>query len=182
MQPRNLALLSIFGFLLPNVSPTIILPTLTVTASSTAVAAAGLLVGAAGLVAGKIALLAGLRPRKRHGRSLEDPVSDKIIENMLTTAAELDSTTHCSMRLVCELASLQEEQLASDESLLMSLFITSKKLETGLMIQNVLTPFHTAAYLGQRFKDKKVCANKYKLCPYDASLIMDTFRHQNTNK
>jgi len=172
------------------------------TISAPALAAVGggaLLLGAAGLLGGAIgAAKAGRRGRSHyrhsgygggHGyrgrRSItgeviaDDGFSANAVDVLFATATAVDQETNCGARLVCELSATPVNQLAADESLLMSLFADQTPLYLD-QVNDPSTPFQLAAFLGKNSLSTTACENTYTKCTLNAAQIMEILR-QNGN-
>jgi len=176
------------------------------TISAPALAAVGggaLLLGAAGLLGGAIGAAKARRRGRSHyhhggygggygyrgRRSITESITGEVIADdgfsanavdvLFATATAIDQDTNCGARLVCELSATPINQLAADESLLMSLFADQTPLYLD-QVNDPSTPFQLAAFLGKNSQTTTACENTYTKCTLNAAQIMEILR-QNGN-
>ncbi|CAL4166245.1 unnamed protein product, partial [Meganyctiphanes norvegica] len=144
----------------------------TLTVSNVALAAIG---GAAALLglAGLLAIKGGGRHRRQ--AIADDGFSANAVDILFSAAGALDQETNCGLRLVCELAATPEDQLASDEQLIMNLFGSQAPISND-KINNHATPFQLAVFLGRQSADVSACGNTYTKCQFNSHQIMEILR------
>ncbi|XP_076069229.1 uncharacterized protein LOC143041286 [Oratosquilla oratoria] len=142
------------------------------TTATTAMAAgllgpAGMALAATTAVVGALAIgavaLAAKRRRGKRDTSYSHCLPLENVDVFFTLAANSDPLG-CGFRLVCELEATTDDQLTSEEQLVLSLFGSG---------------FQYAAFVGSRTANASDCASIFDRCPFDRKQIMDAFRSSN---
>ncbi|XP_071540378.1 uncharacterized protein [Panulirus ornatus] len=103
----------------------------------------------------------------RRRRSLEDFLKDTKIQEIYTQIAAEDKD-QCGLRLVCELAQKDLQDLAEDESQILNPYSGAGKSD-GTHYGN----YDEAVWYG---KEGHSCATHYQRCAYTSDQVMDAYR------
>jgi len=139
-----------------------------------AAVAAGAVAVAGALVLGGLLAATGTSRGKRDINSQCLPTNNP--ELFITLAANTDRFG-CGLRLVCELEATPDEQLGTDEKLILSMFGRQVKPATfsQLSAANPKSGFQNAAFIGKNAKNVSECAEAFDQCPFDRATIMAAF-------
>ncbi|XP_064115258.1 uncharacterized protein LOC135221408 [Macrobrachium nipponense] len=108
------------------------------------------------------------RHHYRYGRSAQDDSS--ALERTMNLIRQQDFSG-CGLKLVCDLASMTDDQLASEEMSILSLVGTSIKPGEGLLPTSALQEYQAARGLGEYGYD---CALAFPSCPLNSTQLIET--------
>jgi len=111
--------------------------------------------------------------RRRHTRAAVDAVSnDKdALFGLIKSMDQLE----CGKSLICELEAKSEEELISDEILILSLF-SDRKQKKVINPGSAKAEYDLAAELGLASKNQIICRQRFNACPYTADEMMKALR------
>ncbi|XP_068227491.1 uncharacterized protein [Palaemon carinicauda] len=108
------------------------------------------------------------RHHYRYGRSADD--DSAAVQKTMNLIRQQDFSG-CGLKLVCELASMEGDQLTLEEMDILSLVGTSIKPGEGLLPGSALQEYQAARGLGEYGHD---CALVFPSCPFNSSQLIET--------
>jgi len=149
------------------------IPLLAATAGTglgTAIAVLGVLkLGAAALLLASSEGAARLRSQ----RSAENTEEKK--DGLFALIRSMD-TLECGKNLVCELEAKSEDDLESDEAMILSLF-SDRKFKKQVNPASAKAEYDLAAELGLASRNQVICRQRYASCPYTSDEMMEALRN-----
>jgi len=105
--------------------------------------------------------------KHRYGRSVEDEMSNTILD------ASLNDADDCAKKLVCSLNAQDVKTLQADEAAIASLFGKT----AGIDLTSTTVEFDLAALMGRQ-AGKNQCDTIYARCPYQSKDLMEVMRKE----
>ncbi|CAL4100080.1 unnamed protein product [Meganyctiphanes norvegica] len=145
-------------------------------------AAGAAVLGAIGLGAAALGLLrsgsrrgggrrrGGRRGGHRGRRQAQDQEETDRLERFLQVI-RYEDVTGCALRLACELAGMEEDQMAIEELAIVNLLSPVTAPGQGLLPNSASADYKAALTAGSKGKN---CAKEYPICPYNSTVLMNT--------